>query len=349
VYLPLVGVVIALAALLLTVLGNPPNMGFCGACFLRDIAGALGLHSVATLQYVRPEIIGIVIGAFLLALVRKEFVPKGGSAPVSRFVLGFAMMVGALIFLGCPMRMLLRIAGGDLNAIVGLFGLVAGIFAATFFLKRGFSLKRSHAQSKLEGAQLPIATVILLGILLFAPAVLLFSIEGPGSMHAPLLISLIVGLVIGALSFASRFCFTGGVRDAILLKKVPPMLLGLVFLLGMVFVGNLLLGTFHLGFFDQPIAHTDGLWNFLSLALVGFSAILLAGCPLRQLVLAGSGNSDSAIVVAGMIAGAALMHNFHMAASPAGITENTPYGFAVISTLVLAIAVYNTFFAKGTA
>ena len=42
-------------------------MGFCIACFERDIAGAVGLHSAAKVQYVRPEIIGLVLGSFLMA------------------------------------------------------------------------------------------------------------------------------------------------------------------------------------------------------------------------------------------------------------------------------------------
>ena len=51
-YLPvlLAGVVTGIAALALTALGNPKNMGFCIACFERDIAGALGLHSAAAVQ-----------------------------------------------------------------------------------------------------------------------------------------------------------------------------------------------------------------------------------------------------------------------------------------------------------
>ena len=44
---------------------------------------------------------------------------------------------------------------------------------------------------------------------------------------------------------------------------------------------------FNLGFDKQPIAHTDGIWNFLGMLLAGFGCVLLGGCPLRQLVLAG--------------------------------------------------------------
>ena len=112
----LAGIAVGIAALLLTALGNPANMGFCIACFERDIAGALHLHSAKVVQYVRPEIIGLVLGAFLMSLTNKEFRAKAGSAPATHFVLGALVMIGALVFLGCPLRMVIRIAGGDLSA-----------------------------------------------------------------------------------------------------------------------------------------------------------------------------------------------------------------------------------------
>ena len=79
------GVVVGIAALLLQALGNPKNMGFCIACFERDIAGALGLHGAAVVQYVRPEIIGIVLGSCIMALIGKEFRAQAGSSPATRF------------------------------------------------------------------------------------------------------------------------------------------------------------------------------------------------------------------------------------------------------------------------
>jgi hypothetical protein len=42
---------IGLVAAALEVLGNPPNMGVCVVCFERDLAGALGLHRAAPVQY----------------------------------------------------------------------------------------------------------------------------------------------------------------------------------------------------------------------------------------------------------------------------------------------------------
>ena len=76
------GLVVGAAAVLLTALGNPGNMGFCIACFLRDTSGALGLHSAGVVQYIRPEIIGIVLGSLIAALGFKEFKGRGGSSPL---------------------------------------------------------------------------------------------------------------------------------------------------------------------------------------------------------------------------------------------------------------------------
>ena len=113
------GAIIGAIAVLLVKFGNPANMGFCIACFIRDTAGALKLHSAAIVQYMRPEIIGLVLGASIMAFSKKEMIARSGSNPLIRFVLGFFVMVGALMFLGCPLRMMLRIGGGDFNAIEG--------------------------------------------------------------------------------------------------------------------------------------------------------------------------------------------------------------------------------------
>ena len=126
---------IGISAAVLQKLGNPPNMGICVACMIRDITGALGLHRAIEVQYIRPEIIGFVIGSLIAAIAFKEFKARGGSAPIIRFVLGFFSMIGALVFLGCPWRTLLRLAGGDGNAIFGLAGLTAKDFKNFQFLQ----------------------------------------------------------------------------------------------------------------------------------------------------------------------------------------------------------------------
>ena len=298
------GVLVGVAALVLTKLGNPANMGFCIACFERDIAGAVGLHSAAKVQYVRPEIIGLVLGAFIMALAGKEFRPQTGSSPATRFVLGAFVMIGALVFLGCP-----------LNALVGLAGFVIVILIGIVFLKRGFGLKRSYPAKLVEGTTLPVVMFVLLVLVLAVPAIFHASEAGPGSMHAPAIVSLLIALVVGALAQKSRLCMVGGIRDSILVKD-NHLLYGFIAIFVTVFIGNLALGSFKLGFDLQPIAHSSHLWNLLGMVLVGWGSVLLGGCPLRQLILAGSGNGDSAVTVFGMIVGAAFAHNFALAGNP---------------------------------
>ena len=115
----------------------------------------------------------------------------------------------------------------------------------------------------------------------------------------------------------------GGIRDAIMLRDFH-LLMGFVAIFVAVLVGNLIVGTMSIrggftpGFAGQAVAHTDGLWNFLGMVLVGLGSVLLGGCPLRQLILSGGGNSDSSIAVLGMVVGAAFCHNFGLASSTDG-------------------------------
>lgn len=334
----LTGGVLAFIAVLLVRFGNPANMGFCIACFIRDTAGALKLHGAAIVQYIRPEIIGLVLGATIIAVGKKEFAARTGSNPMIRFALGFFVMVGALMFLGCPLRMMLRIGGGDLNALVGLAGFVAGIGIGIAALNRGFSLSRSYRVAAAEGYVFPAVQIALLLLLLAVPSLLAFSEEGPGSLHAPVPLSLAAGLIGGALAQRARFCTVAGIRDSILFKDFS-MLCGFIALIAVTIVVNLFFGYFSPGFTGQPVAHADGLWNFLGMVLVGFGSVLLGGCPLRQLILSGEGNIDSVFTVIGMFLGAAFCHNLGLASSADGPTLNGQIAvvLGLIVTAVIAL------------
>ncbi|WP_295751828.1 YedE family putative selenium transporter [uncultured Oscillibacter sp.] len=316
----LAGVVVGVAALILTAAGNPKNMGFCIACFERDIAGALGLHSAAKVQYIRPEIPGIVLGALLSAMAFREFKARAGSCPASRFVLGLFVMIGALAFLGCPLRMVIRLGGGDLTAVAGLLGFLAGILVGVVFLKKGFSLGRAYPVKMGEGLALPAVMVGLLALLLLAPGLLKFSEEGPGAMRAFWLVSLAAGLAVGFIAQRSRLCMAGGLRDAFLLRDFT-LLAGFLAIWITVTLGNLAQGNYNLSALSQPIAHSQYLWSFLGMALAGWGSILLGGCPLRQLILAGEGNGDAAVTVLGMVTGAAIAHNFGLAGNADSVTD----------------------------
>ena len=188
-------------------------------------------------------------------------------------------------------------------------------------------------------------TLGLLLLLLAAPALLAFSESGPGSMRAPIMAALAAGLVVGAIAQKTRLCMVGGIRDLVLFKDWT-LLSGFLAILVAVLVGNLILGNFHPGFMinaetAQPVAHTDGLWNFLGMVSVGFGSVLLGGCPLRQLILAGEGNSDSAITVLDMFVGAAFAHNFSLASSGAGPGANGRIGCILSLVVIFIIAAAN--------
>ncbi len=348
----IVGLIIGCLAVTLQHYGNPGNMGVCMACFARDIAGALGLHRAAVVQYLRPEIPAFCLGSFLAALAFREFRPRTGSAPVVRFILGMFAMFGALVFLGCPWRAVLRLAGGDWNAITGIVGLAVGIAVGVQFLRVGFSLGRSYPTRRLTGLAMPLVMVVLLALAIWypnftpkppastkpdskpaatmtaqpatpapPPAALFRSTSGPGASHAPVAFSIVAGLVIGFLAQRTRFCTVGGIRDVILMRDFH-LLSGVLSFLVAAFVLNLVFHQFHPGFtlgttpegqpIQQPAAHTVQWLNFGGMLLAGLSFTLAGGCPGRQVFLAGEGDGDAALFVLGMLTGAAVAHNFVM-------------------------------------
>ena len=350
------GGVVGILAPILVKQGNPGNMGVCVACFSRDIAGALGLHRAAAVQYIRPEIIGLLLGSLVAALLFREFKPRAGSSPLLRFFLGIFSAVGALVFLGCPWRAYLRLGGGDWNAIIGIAGLAAGICIGIVFLKSGFSLGRNYSAPKALGWVMPFVMIGLLILLIAAPQFgrdgegnpvgpIFTSTSGPGSQHAPLIISLVVGLLIGFLAQRSRFCTVGAIRDIVLIKDMH-LLNGIIALVVAAFATNAILGQLNFGFTGQPVAHTNHLWNFLGMTLSGLAFTLAGGCPGRQLFLSGEGDTDAAIFVGGMIVGTAFAHNFNLASSGTG---TSPYGPAVVIFGILVCIVIGLTMRERTA
>jgi YedE family putative selenium metabolism protein len=327
----LTGAIIGLAAVILVMLGNPKNMGFCIACFIRDITGSLKLHSVEKLQYARPEIFAIILGSFIVAKIKGEFKTTGGSSPILRFILGFFIMVGALVFLGCPLRLVLRLGGGDGKAIFALIGFIGGIYAGSKFLGQGFSLGRTY---KIENH----GSYSFMAVLVFLTILSAFNLIGKPDLiaHAPFIASFLFAIVVGVMSQRTRFCMVGGYRDIFLFKDFK-LFLGTLSLFIVVLIGNIVTGQF-----SFSITLSNAVWYFLSMGLVGFAAALAGGCPLRQLVLAGEGNTDSMITILGMIFGAAISHNFAIASSPTTVNTNGKIAVIVGLILITIIAVLIT-------
>ncbi len=347
---PLTGALIGVLAPALTRLGNPGNMGVCVACFSRDVAGGVGLHRAAAVQYLRPELPGFVLGALLAAWWFGEFKPRTGSAPLVRFLLGAFAAIGALVFLGCPWRVFLRLSGGDGNALPGLLGLVLGISLGILLLRRGFTLGRSHRAPRALGWVTPCLMVALLLLLVANPQLgrtpegepggpIFVSVEGPGSQYAPWLLALGAGLLIGFFAQRTRFCTVGGLRDLIMLRD-PHLFNGALALIVVAAVTNGLLGQFQWGFQNQPIAHTSTVWNLLGMVLAGLAFTLAGGCPGRQFFLAGEGDGDAGVFVLGLIVGAGFAHNFSLASSGQGPGAYGPA--AVVLGLIVCLLIGGT-------
>ncbi len=332
---------------LLSLWGNPKNMGFCIACFIRDTAGALHLHEAGKLAYVRPEIVGLILGSFAISTIAREHKAVAGSNTVIRFVLGMLVMTGCLMFMGCPLRMILRLAGGDLNALMGLVGFIPGILTGVVFLNKGFSLGRNKKINKAWGYLTPGIFAVIFVLFLTVPSLFNQSTEGPGSMHAPIFVSLIAGIVLGIMFQRMRLCLAGGIRDIALFKDYK-LILGFIGVFAGTLLTNIILTMVTdvpyvmVSFEGQSLAHTNYLWNALGMYLVGFGSILLGGCPLRQIILSGEGNCDSAVTILGYIAGAALCHIFNLASGGDGPTIQGRIAVTVGIIIVLAIAVIYT-------
>jgi hypothetical protein len=336
------GLAIGAIAAWLVSQGNPGNMGVCIACFVRDIAGAFGGPSLnmGAVAYLRPEIGGLVLGALVAALATREFRPRGSAAFVLRFVIGFVFMCAALVFLGCTVRAWLRLGGGDLNAAVGVLGLAAGIGVGSAFLRAGYSLGRSRDFPSPAGWAVPAVAVVLVAVAAAAslgspPAFLTITPAGvmPGGRHAPLLVSLLAGLAVGAIAQRSRLCTTGGIRDALLWRRFDK-LFGVAGLVLGALVVNAIFGQFRLGFAGQPVSHTDSLANFAAMAVAGLAAVLMGGCPLRQVVMAGEGDVDAGGAIAGMAAGALFAHGARLASTAKGAS---PGGLTMLAVMALVL------------
>lgn len=300
--------------------GNPSNSGICISCFMENMAGAVRLHSNSRMAYLRPELAGFVLGAFAMSLAGREHRPRVGRFPLLGFVLGFFLVAGSSVFMGCPIKMALRLGAGDLTAAAGFAGLAAGVGTGAFFFRAGLDLGASTpSPGTFQAVLAPAAFAGLLGLSLAFPSVLASSVTGPGSQRAPLVLALASGLIIGALAQRSRFCVTGSLSNLFLARDWS-LMKGLFALLASALAVNLAVGAFRPGILDQPGAHPDHLWNFLAMGLVGFASVLAGGCPFRQLVLAGEGAVDAALVVAGMAAAAGLVHAWGIASTSAGPT-----------------------------
>jgi hypothetical protein len=280
---------------------------------------------------------GFVLGATFAALTGRGFQARGGSAPLVRFFVGVFLIVGSAVFLGCPIKVLLRLAGGDLSALPGIAGLVAGAWLGVFFLRKGFFLGKSARTHPLAGWVLPVSMALLAAASVFAPPAFTGGVVGPAAEHAPALVSLGTGLVVGGLAQRSKFCVSGALRNFFLTRNVA-MLGGLGLLVAAAFGVNLAAGLFEPGLVAQPGSHLDHGWSAAGTFLVGLGAVLVGGCPFRQLVMAGEGDADAGSAVLGMLVGGGLVQSWGLRSTVVGATAAGKLGVLIGLVLLLGVA-----------
>ncbi len=203
------------------------------------------------------------------------------------------------------------------------------------FERRGYNLGRTQVVAPADGLLGPAANAAVL-ILFLAGGALVG--PGPGEVappaHAPWVWALVIAEAVGAALSATGFCAVTGARQIFQQKRRMLAATGLL-VIGYAAVAALA-GNFKLGFEGQPAAHTDGLWNVLSLALVGLTGCLVGGCPVRQIVMTGEGNGDAFITLSGILVGGAIAHNLGLVSTGEGPTQAGQT--AVVIGLVLALA-----------
>lgn len=315
----LCGALLGGGGVLLSLTGNPENTGVCVSCFLTNWAGALGLFDEARMSYPRPELAAFAVGSFLAASLLGGFRPRAPRDALRVVLASAAVMVGCEVFVGCPIKLVLRLAAGDLTAVAGAVGLVAGVWMGSRLLAEGFELERPSARRAGFGYALPLAALGLLAAAYLRLPFLRFGETGPAVAHAPMVISLGVGLAVGALAQRSGFCVTGALRNFFLARD-KTLLWGLGAFAAAAIAAALAGGVFRWGYYDQPGVHPDAVWNFLGMFVTGLGAVYLGGCPFRQLVLSGAGDTAAALSVVAMLFTGAACRTLGVASTADGPT-----------------------------
>lgn len=332
------GLAIGIAGVVLSILGNPENSGICISCFIENSAGALGLHDNSRLQYLRPELPGFVIGSLVSAAMMREFRPRGGSSPMLRLFSGIFLIVGCSIFIGCPIKLLLRLCAGDLTAAIATLGLVAGVWSGLKVSSNGVELDALRDEKPVNALLMPLFFVLLLIFILVRPSFIIFSSDGSSSQHAPLLVSLCAGLILGFLAQRSRFCITGSLRDILIMGRRAPQLAGFIAFVASATGLAFFAGRFRLSMYGQPGAHLEHLWSFLGMLLVGWISVLVGGCPFRQLIKTGEGDTDAGLTVAGMFMGGAIVQSWGIAATASGVSLGGKMAILIGLAFVLIVS-----------
>jgi hypothetical protein len=123
----------------------PPAYAICMTCHPRDMISWLVNHTIGLNWEIAPvsaavpllTTVGLLIGAHIAARHNHEVRPMSLGREWRSFLCGLLVMNAGLLVLGCPTRLLLLSAYGELLAVIAVVGVVVGILLGTLLLARG--------------------------------------------------------------------------------------------------------------------------------------------------------------------------------------------------------------------
>jgi len=206
---------------------------------------------------------------------------------VTRFFFGMWMAIGALVFLGCPFRMLQRIGGGDMNAVIGAAGFLGASAsatsssgAATPSAARRWSRRRRPRRPRGRRDR--------------PPPLRRPHAQGPAAgldrrpAHAGWLAALAIAGFAGVALSATGFCAVSAARQ-VFLKRKRMLLAALLLVAGYAAVA-LATGGFRGASGASRSPHRDVAWNLLAMVSSG-SPASSPEAAVRQMVMAGEGTA----------------------------------------------------------
>ena len=120
---------VAVAAQVIFGFSHPEAYGVCLVCHGRDMSVSARSGPVLT-------VIGILAGAFIGAVSSGEFRWQWVEGKFASFLRGIVVAICAIIISGCPMRLMIRSAYGDVKALLGVIALMLGCVVGTLILKK---------------------------------------------------------------------------------------------------------------------------------------------------------------------------------------------------------------------
>jgi hypothetical protein len=148
----ILGIIIGILAVIVQGLtisaGGPEAYGFCALCHTRDLVNGLinigfgttlGLAAVSKAAILPVmSMVGVLIGGLIAAKMSGEFRIKVASMrdSITYFIGGVLLMQFGLLLGACPYRAALRLAYGDLIALVGIVGIIIGIWISLILIMR---------------------------------------------------------------------------------------------------------------------------------------------------------------------------------------------------------------------